>query len=452
MVETGRQMETGRTVRPRVVIIGAGFGGLAVRPQAAERAGRRRARRPAQLPPVHAAAVPSCELPARARAKSRRRCARCSVAPATSASAWVTSRASTSTRAGRAPRRRRRSSRTTIVVLAAGQSHELLRQRRSRAARARAEGSRRGAATAQPRARLPRAGDERRPMPTNGAACSRSASSAAVRPASSTRARSPSSCGWCFRRSIRRSRITIVAHRACSKGRSPARHVQAAAVRVRARESWSGAVSTCARTRSSPSADDKFVRTRDGGEIETATMIWTAGVQPPSRSPWSRRRRTRAPIASRSTSSSAFPASMARSRSATRPPADDKHGAELPMTSPPAMQAGRYVARQILGRSDRASRSATSTRARWRRSAGPRRSVRSDRCVHRLHRLGRVARRAPLLPDRLREPADRDAAMVLVLRALRPARARDHPRPSAPPLLMAVDHGECRVHHEGCYH
>jgi NADH dehydrogenase len=30
--------------------------------------------------------------------------------------------------------------------------------------------------------------------------------------------------------------------------------------------------------------------------------------------------------------------------------AHDKHGKELPMTSPPAMQEGRYVAKQILGR------------------------------------------------------------------------------------------------------
>ena len=33
--------------------------------------------------------------------------------------------------------------------------------------------------------------------------------------------------------------------------------------------------------------------------------------------------------------------------------AHDKRGRELPMTSPPAMQAGRYVAKRILGRTQR---------------------------------------------------------------------------------------------------
>ena len=117
-----------------------------------------------------------------------------------------------------------------------------------------------------------------------------------------------------------------------------------------------------------------------------------------------------------------------RTRSATRRPSPDKHGNELPMTSPPAMQEGRYVAKQILGRGNgRPFRYFDKgTLATIGRTCGGRRD--RTAALHRLPRLARVARRAPLLPDRLREPAAGDAALVLVLRPLRPARARDHPR------------------------
>ena len=92
---------------------------------------------------------------------------------------------------------------------------------------------------------------------------------------------------------------------------------------------------------------DKIVETRDGSRIETASMVWTAGVQP-----------------SQLTRSLAVPhANSGRIEvdARMRVPgydhvyaigdaalARDKKGNELPMTSPPAMQAGRYVARQIL--------------------------------------------------------------------------------------------------------
>jgi len=98
--------------------------------------------------------------------------------------------------------------------------------------------------------------------------------------------------------------------------------------------------------------DDKRVRTRDGREIDTASMIWTAGVQPEavaaaSPAPHTRAQRIdvdpflRIPGAER-----AYAIGDVAS-------VDDKHGEELPATSPPAMQEGRYVAKHILGRVDR---------------------------------------------------------------------------------------------------
>jgi NADH dehydrogenase len=95
-------------------------------------------------------------------------------------------------------------------------------------------------------------------------------------------------------------------------------------------------------------ADDKLVRTVDGREIGTATMVWTAGVRPASLT-------ADAPVPH-------TPANRVEVDEFLRIPGTqgafvigdsasihDRHGAELPMTSPPAMQAGRYVARQILG-------------------------------------------------------------------------------------------------------
>jgi NADH:ubiquinone reductase (H+-translocating) len=99
-------------------------------------------------------------------------------------------------------------------------------------------------------------------------------------------------------------------------------------------------------------ATDKLVRTHDGREIETASMIWTAGVKPAALAADSATEHTRGqrikvdeylqvPGAER-----AFAIGDAAS-------AHDKRGEELPMTSPPAMQAGRYLAKRILGRTTR---------------------------------------------------------------------------------------------------
>ena len=105
--------------------------------------------------------------------------------------------------------------------------------------------------------------------------------------------------------------------------------------------------------------------------------------------------------------------------------APDRHGQPLPMLSPPAMQAGRYVARQIRARPD--ARKFRYLDKGTMATIGRRAAVAQIGPIQLtgLPRLGRLARRAPLLPDRLREPAARDAALGLVLRAPRPARTLD---------------------------
>jgi NADH dehydrogenase len=94
------------------------------------------------------------------------------------------------------------------------------------------------------------------------------------------------------------------------------------------------------------SADDDGVVLHDGSEISTATMVWTAGVQPndplhekPQRLDVDDHFRL-----------AGAPGVYAIGDVAT---GRDKHGKVLPMVSPPAMQAGRYVARHILDASDR---------------------------------------------------------------------------------------------------
>jgi NADH:ubiquinone reductase (H+-translocating) len=99
-------------------------------------------------------------------------------------------------------------------------------------------------------------------------------------------------------------------------------------------------------------ATDKFVRTRDGDEIETATMIWSAGVKPAplaaaADAPHTRGQRIAVDAFLRVPG---FDGVYAIGDAAS---ARDKHGRELPMTSPPAMQEGRYVARHLLGRTRR---------------------------------------------------------------------------------------------------
>jgi NADH dehydrogenase len=98
--------------------------------------------------------------------------------------------------------------------------------------------------------------------------------------------------------------------------------------------------------------DDKVVRMKDGREIETESMIWSAGVRPVEIHAEGDATETRAHrlkvddflrIEGRDRVYAVGDAGAAR----------DKHGKELPMTSPPAMQAGRYVAKHILGRTKR---------------------------------------------------------------------------------------------------
>jgi NADH dehydrogenase len=94
---------------------------------------------------------------------------------------------------------------------------------------------------------------------------------------------------------------------------------------------------------------EKVVRTDDGREIETASMIWTAGVQPAELAsilpvPHTRAQRIEVDAHLR------IPGTTGAFAIGDAAAAHDKHGEELPMTSPPAMQQGRYVARQILRR------------------------------------------------------------------------------------------------------
>jgi NADH dehydrogenase len=96
-------------------------------------------------------------------------------------------------------------------------------------------------------------------------------------------------------------------------------------------------------------ATDKLVRTQDGCEIETASMIWTAGVKPAELATEVPAPHTRA---DRITVDAQLRVPGVKGAFAIGDAASipDKHGRELPMTSPPAMQEGRYVAKQILGR------------------------------------------------------------------------------------------------------
>jgi NADH dehydrogenase len=98
-------------------------------------------------------------------------------------------------------------------------------------------------------------------------------------------------------------------------------------------------------------ATDKLVRTQDGREIETASMIWTAGVKPAELAgdapgPHTRAQRIKV---DRFLRVPGVDGAYAIGDAASVP---DKHGQELPMTSPPAMQEGRYVAKHILGGSN----------------------------------------------------------------------------------------------------
>ena len=82
------------------------------------------------------------------------------------------------------------------------------------------------------------------------------------------------------------------------------------------------------------------VCTRDGDRIATASMIWTAGVEAAPLTETRGRIDVDEQLRVRGASNV-----FAIGDSAN---AHDKHGQPLPMTSPPAMQAGRFVAKQIL--------------------------------------------------------------------------------------------------------
>jgi NADH dehydrogenase len=89
------------------------------------------------------------------------------------------------------------------------------------------------------------------------------------------------------------------------------------------------------------SADDRGVVLHNGTEIATASMVWTAGVRP--NDPL-HEKPERLPVDDRLRVTGADGVFAIGDVAA----AHDKHGAVLPMVSPPAMQAGRYVARHIL--------------------------------------------------------------------------------------------------------
>ncbi len=89
------------------------------------------------------------------------------------------------------------------------------------------------------------------------------------------------------------------------------------------------------------SADDRGVVLNDGSEIETATMVWTAGVRP--NDPL-HERAERLPVDDHLRLVGAKNVFAIGDVAAAR----DKHGKTLTMVSPPAMQAGRYVARHIV--------------------------------------------------------------------------------------------------------
>ncbi len=88
-------------------------------------------------------------------------------------------------------------------------------------------------------------------------------------------------------------------------------------------------------------ADDKGVVLHDGTEVPTATMVWTAGVRPNDVVHDTPRR---IEVDDNLRVVGADGAFAIGDVAAAR----DRHGNVLPMVSPPAMQAGRYVARHIV--------------------------------------------------------------------------------------------------------
>ena len=89
------------------------------------------------------------------------------------------------------------------------------------------------------------------------------------------------------------------------------------------------------------SADEAGVVLHDGSELATSTMVWTAGVRPAN---------VLDPSAGRLTVDDHFRIAGAEGAYAIGDVAAGlgPHREVLPMLSPPAMQAGRYVAREIV--------------------------------------------------------------------------------------------------------
>lgn len=94
-------------------------------------------------------------------------------------------------------------------------------------------------------------------------------------------------------------------------------------------------------------ADDAGVVTRDGAEIRTATIVWTAGVRPSEVAlhPGVTRTDTRRLAVDDHLRILGVEHAFAIGDVAAVP---DRKGQPLPMLATPAMQAGRYVARRIV--------------------------------------------------------------------------------------------------------
>ena len=349
-------------------------------------------------------------------------------------------------RQARAARRRRERSSTTTLVLATGSVTNYYGNERDRDARARAEGSRRGAAAPQPRARVPRTRDARRPMPTSAGGCSRSASSAADRPAWSTRARSPSSRGSCCRTSTRSSRrpsvrivlleggdrvLPMFAPRLVAYAR---RELERRGVDVRtehARRVGRRDGRRAARRHRAADRDDGVDRGRAtrgrprASRRDAHRAAALRGRRPPPRA------RRRARVRDRRRRGRARHARPGRCRCCRRPRC--RPAATSPATSCAAAAAARFRYH------DKGTLATIGRRA----AVG---QIGPDPLT-RLPRLGRLARRAPLLPDRLREPAPGAAALGLVLRAPRPARPVDpagRPAAAGEPEREPVGNGRRR--------
>lgn len=95
------------------------------------------------------------------------------------------------------------------------------------------------------------------------------------------------------------------------------------------------------------SADEMGVVTRDGGEVPTATIVWTAGVRPADLSvhPGVTRTEQHRYAVDDHLRVLGTDHVHAIGDGAAAP---DHKGQPLPMLSPPAMQAGRYVAKEIV--------------------------------------------------------------------------------------------------------